>query len=402
MSIKELKFWCQKVLPLVYDDSLSYYELLCKVVDKLNEVIKAIDVGGGNLESVVESILNEWLEDGTLENIIGVTLDNISGGLTHVDRQIPINSGKNIVFIGDSWTVGSGATNPATERFSTLVAQNFDMIEKNFGVGAAGFTRPNTFMSQIENANTTMLASEKNNTSIVLIVGGVNDVRWKSESSLAEFTANVVACVERAKTVFPLAQIVLAVGTTKNNEYFDTDRHWFYSAMEAVKRIHSSGRVLIIDHVGACINGRSNMYASDDLHPNTLGHSTLAGFLCNAIQGGGTDTEYYVGQYSWDSEKVSNITTPHIFRQTENILFGQGIIELQEDISSNTLIGSYTGPYGYSNIYIPVYRGNQNVGAIAITESGNVRLIPNDGVELLTGWQIRIPDHIELFRTLIS
>lgn len=25
------KFWCQKALPLVYDDSLSYYEVLCKL-----------------------------------------------------------------------------------------------------------------------------------------------------------------------------------------------------------------------------------------------------------------------------------------------------------------------------------------------------------------------------------
>ena len=36
--IQRLEFWCQKVLPLVYDDSLSYYELLCKVVDYLNRV----------------------------------------------------------------------------------------------------------------------------------------------------------------------------------------------------------------------------------------------------------------------------------------------------------------------------------------------------------------------------
>ena len=38
-GIQKFRFWCQKVLPAVYDDSLSYYELLCKVVDKLNEVI---------------------------------------------------------------------------------------------------------------------------------------------------------------------------------------------------------------------------------------------------------------------------------------------------------------------------------------------------------------------------
>ena len=31
---------CQKVLPLVYDESLSYYEVLCKVQQKLNELIK--------------------------------------------------------------------------------------------------------------------------------------------------------------------------------------------------------------------------------------------------------------------------------------------------------------------------------------------------------------------------
>lgn len=34
------RFWCQKVLPLVYDDSLSYYEVLCKVVDYINKLIE--------------------------------------------------------------------------------------------------------------------------------------------------------------------------------------------------------------------------------------------------------------------------------------------------------------------------------------------------------------------------
>lgn len=37
--IEKLKYWCHKILPLVYDDSLSYYEVLCKTSAKLNEVI---------------------------------------------------------------------------------------------------------------------------------------------------------------------------------------------------------------------------------------------------------------------------------------------------------------------------------------------------------------------------
>ena len=39
--IDKLKYWCNKILPLVYDDSLSYYEVLCKTSAKLNEVISS-------------------------------------------------------------------------------------------------------------------------------------------------------------------------------------------------------------------------------------------------------------------------------------------------------------------------------------------------------------------------
>lgn len=68
--IRNLHFWCQKVLPLVYDDSLSYYELLCKVVGKLNEVIKATNESKDNVFNIVEGILDEWRDDGTLGGII--------------------------------------------------------------------------------------------------------------------------------------------------------------------------------------------------------------------------------------------------------------------------------------------------------------------------------------------
>ena len=40
MKKDKIRFYCHKVLPLVYDNSLSYYELLCKIVDKVNELIE--------------------------------------------------------------------------------------------------------------------------------------------------------------------------------------------------------------------------------------------------------------------------------------------------------------------------------------------------------------------------
>lgn len=39
---KPMRFWTQKVLPLVYDDSLSYYEVVSKIASKLNEVIEYV------------------------------------------------------------------------------------------------------------------------------------------------------------------------------------------------------------------------------------------------------------------------------------------------------------------------------------------------------------------------
>lgn len=37
------RFWCQKVLPAVYDDSLSYYETICKIADALDKCIDYLD-----------------------------------------------------------------------------------------------------------------------------------------------------------------------------------------------------------------------------------------------------------------------------------------------------------------------------------------------------------------------
>lgn len=42
--IDKLKYWCNKILPLVFDDSLSYYEVLCKTSAKLNEVIESTNM----------------------------------------------------------------------------------------------------------------------------------------------------------------------------------------------------------------------------------------------------------------------------------------------------------------------------------------------------------------------
>lgn len=64
-DLKYFRFWCQKVLPLVYDDSLSYYEILCKVVYYINKLIdddKAIIENVNELKNEL-SIIQKWIDN---------------------------------------------------------------------------------------------------------------------------------------------------------------------------------------------------------------------------------------------------------------------------------------------------------------------------------------------------
>ena len=62
-NFKHFRFWCQKVLPLVYDDSLSYYEILCKVVNYINNIIdneKEITEEVESLKAELK-VVQEWI-----------------------------------------------------------------------------------------------------------------------------------------------------------------------------------------------------------------------------------------------------------------------------------------------------------------------------------------------------
>lgn len=80
----KLRFWCQKVLPLVYDESLSYYELLNKVVDYLNNTISDVSACEDNITALrdafvqLQDYVNEMFDDfePEIERIIDEMIDS--------------------------------------------------------------------------------------------------------------------------------------------------------------------------------------------------------------------------------------------------------------------------------------------------------------------------------------
>lgn len=122
-NLTTFKFWCQKVLPLVYDNSLSYYEILCKVVDYINNIIKnqkefydeLVDLSGdvdtlkeqvdflnneleriknGEYMSEYINALSEWI-DGNLQSLVSRIVKYVFFGLS--------SDGNFVAYIPESW-----------------------------------------------------------------------------------------------------------------------------------------------------------------------------------------------------------------------------------------------------------------------------------------------------------
>ena len=124
-DLKSFRMWCQKVLPLVYDDSLSYYEVLCKVVTYLNNVIEGTN---GVIDDVEElrndlATVQNWINNFDTkyaEKIIAQYIATmVFFGLT--------DSGYFVAYIPENWesikfgTTGLDVNTPIQPEYGHLV-----------------------------------------------------------------------------------------------------------------------------------------------------------------------------------------------------------------------------------------------------------------------------------------
>ena len=119
-QVKHFRFWCQKVLPLVYDNSLSYYEVLCKCVKYINELIDSdkeiiadidalkadlkvvqdwIDNFDSHFDAIASELIEQYLatmvffgltDDGYFVAYIPKNWDSIQFNTTGLDINVPI------------------------------------------------------------------------------------------------------------------------------------------------------------------------------------------------------------------------------------------------------------------------------------------------------------------------
>lgn len=74
IHVEPVRYWCHKILPLVYDDSLSYMELLNKVVYKLNEVVN----NNNELPAYIAEQIKNYISSGEIQKVVQDILANYS------------------------------------------------------------------------------------------------------------------------------------------------------------------------------------------------------------------------------------------------------------------------------------------------------------------------------------
>lgn len=197
------RYWCQTALPLVYDDSLSYYELLNKVVNYLNNVITDVSNAETNINSLLEAYnslqnyvnkyfdsidiqdeintkLNIMAEDGTLTNLMSPFIpdlvtdwldNNITPTTPPIDKTLRVdNAAANSLTVGNEFINVNNKIDSITEKTSNLFNAFAIELGKN-STGASPY--PKRALSNAMNVGT--------NSAKIRVVNIPNNIKFEIE-----------------------------------------------------------------------------------------------------------------------------------------------------------------------------------------------------------------------------
>ena len=158
-NVKLFHWWCNKVLPLVYDDSLSYYEVLCKIMSTIKDLIE------------VEELQNNAITDldGRVTTAEG-DIDNLEGRMDTAEGDIDSLEGRMETAEGD---IDNLETRVGTAE------DDIDNLETRMGTAEDDIdnleTRMGTAEDDIDNLETRMGTAEDDIDGLETRVGTAED-----------------------------------------------------------------------------------------------------------------------------------------------------------------------------------------------------------------------------------
>lgn len=175
-----------------------------------------------------------------------------------------------VVFIGDSYTSGVGASSQ-TSRWSTKLAQDFGWNEVNLGAGGTGYF--NDGPSRNYSGAIARAAAAK--PAVVIVSGGRNDVGFGAE----RFTPAINEFFTDLRKAMPKTKIIVT------SPIYDDDPGPEVVVQQLDEAIQAEAEAIGATYVdiGEPLLSEPALVAEDGIHPSDAGHAAIAAAVKKAV-----------------------------------------------------------------------------------------------------------------------
>lgn len=180
--------------------------------------------------------------------------------------QLPTGDGTKVAFYGDSYTLGTGASDPS-KRWSTIVSNERNWEEFNPSVNGLGFYNNRGFPGESDLPGD-IIQFEPD---IVFVTMGLND-NFSFDEAAGNIRLAIDADFELLSRELPDARFIVVEPfwyTDERPDSVDTIINWVGEAAEGIGADYIPG-------ASHWIEGHPEWMAADGLHPNDEGYAELA------------------------------------------------------------------------------------------------------------------------------
>ena len=308
IPLTPFKGWVLENFPFIEADfdAITNYQLYCKIVEYLNNVInnqnQVQDLGtelvtaynqllayvnnyltDENLQPLINNKLDDMVEDGTMAQIIN---DEVFTALSN--RVTKLETPKTMIVIGDSY---SNNAQSGTPLWYTYVAKWLGLnVYTNASDGVGYGTGVNTFQNQLTTAKNHF--TDQTVIDRIYIVGGLNDL-GNNNLSAQQFGTAVTNTLNYAKTNFPNIPIYVVgifpfqyYNFYSGNSGLSTNRAYTFEKYLAYYCTSNQDVCFIpAGTVGLNCNdfyGSANQY--NQKHPSSIGEKVIANYIMTGTQ----------------------------------------------------------------------------------------------------------------------
>ena len=371
--ISPFVLFCQKVIPLAFDESMSYYECLCALVNYLyNEVVPAVNNNADavtelqnyvknyfdnlDVQEEINNKLDEMAESGQLTDIIAQYL-NLAGVLGYNTVNDMINA-SNLVNGSFARTYGLNTYNDGKGAFYKIrtvttsdVIDGVNIIAVNFSDTLIAEKMPDYYINEINNKINTIITNNQTISNLVIISDsyGVGNSYPSDVTSYATYMKNYLG---------------LNNDTFYNNSYggcgfaYANNNKRFIDLVNECNNDLSTDRKNNISHV-LFAGGFNDQYSSE---------SDVKSYIASTISRAHEvfpNAQIYVAFIGWNNSGTNFVDVERYWNEgTNQTKYGKYIINSQNILTGDLISGDNTHPNenGYIKIAKNLVNGLQ-VGA---------------------------------------